>query len=506
MDKRTTAVLLLTAAVRLSFAATTPLFPDETYFWDWSRHLATGYFDHPPLIAWLIRAGTFLLGDTVLGVRLGPVVAGVIGTVLVVATARRLAGDRAALGAATVLAVMPLSAAGLMLATPDAGLFACIAAVVYCVVRALDCQVGSRSSLAWWSFAGLAQGLAFWTKYTAVLVPAGLAVALLSRVEWRSRLREPGPYIGTLVAIAVFLPVFVWNARHNWQSFTFQLQHGLSGSGGSILRHESEFIGSQLGLVSPILFAMMVVALWNPGGSGGTSASPLRLLSPVAWLVLSFFMLSATRRRPEANWPAVAYVPATLVLVSHARSRRWDRWLNAGIAVAGTMTLVTYVNTFVPILTIAARHDPAARASGWAELAQAVRSNSTSDSGIRYPPSAIRLFIAGNRYQEASELAFHLPGQPRTFSLNLGSRSNQYDFWPSFADRAAGGDTLIFVTDDLGSGLDPVVSALTPHFADVGHGRPVSLARRGDVTKHLRIWTLAGWRGTWPTPPLRSRP
>ena len=485
---------MATAAVRLSIAAVAPLFPDETYFWDWSRHLAPGYFDHPPLIAWLIRAGTFLLGDSVLGVRLGPVAAGVIGTVLVVATARRLAGDRAALVAAVVFAVMPLSAAGLVLATPDAGLFACIAAVVYCVTRALDCQVGSRSSLAWWSLAGLAQGLALCTKYTAVLVPAGLTVALLSRVEWRSRLREPGPYIGILVAIAVFLPVFVWNARHGWLSFTFQLQHGLSGSGGSILRHESEFIGSQLGLVSPILFAMMVVALWNPGGSDGTTASPLRLLSPVAWLVLGFFMFSATRRRPEANWPAVAYVPATLALVAHARSRRWDRWLNAGIAVAGTMTLVTYVNTFVPILPISARRDPVARASGWDDLAREVQAVTSSR------------FIAGNRYQEASELAFYLPGQPRTFSLNLGSRSNQYDFWPSFADRAARGDTLILVTDDLGSGVDPVVSALTPHFIDVGHGRPVSLARRGDVTKHLRIWTLTDWRGTWPAPLLRSRP
>ena len=86
-------------------------------------------------------------------------------------------------------------------------------------MRAIDCQAGSRSSLAWWSLAGLAQGLALWAKYTAVLVPVGLAVALLSRVEWRSRLREPGPYIGTLVAIAVFLPVFVWNARHGWASF-----------------------------------------------------------------------------------------------------------------------------------------------------------------------------------------------------------------------------------------------------------------------------------------------
>ena len=57
-----TAVVVIVVAwlVRLAFAARLPLFPDETYYWDWSRRLAGGYFDHPPMIALLIRAGTAL--------------------------------------------------------------------------------------------------------------------------------------------------------------------------------------------------------------------------------------------------------------------------------------------------------------------------------------------------------------------------------------------------------------------------------------------------------------
>lgn len=494
-------VLIATAIVRLAIAAVAPLFPDETYFWDWSRRLASGYFDHPPLVAWMIRAGTALFGDTALGVRFVPVVAGVVGTVFIAAAARRLSGDRAALVVAVVFAVMPLSAAGLVLAMPDAGLFASVAAVLYCVVRMLDQPAGSRASLAWWCLMGVAQGLAFWAKYTAVLVPAGLAIALLSRVDWRPRLREAGPYVAIVVASLVFLPVLVWNARHDWASFEFQLRHGLTNGGGSILQRESELVGGQLALASPILFVMMCLAIAH------AIASRLRphvasLFSLVAFFAFAFFVYSATKRRPEANWPAVAYVPAVLVLAAHTRSlhtqhtgsRRWDRWLTAGIAVAGAITLVMYVNIFVPILPVPARRDPAARASGWNDLAREVQAVPSSR------------FIAGNRYQEASELAFQLPGHPQTLSLNIDSRPNQYDLWPSFADRAARGDTLIFVADDRGDGVDPVVSALTPHFADVGHGRPVSLARRGDVVKFLRIWTLIGWRGTWPTPPLRSRP
>src|SRR5829696_9222630 len=61
---------------RLVVAALTPLFPDETYYWEFSRRLAGGYFDHPPAIAWLVHVGTAIFGDTPLGVRFGPVVAG----------------------------------------------------------------------------------------------------------------------------------------------------------------------------------------------------------------------------------------------------------------------------------------------------------------------------------------------------------------------------------------------------------------------------------------------
>src|SRR5665811_835674 len=71
-------VLAIAVAVRLAAAALMPLAPDETYYWEWSRHIAAGYLDHPPLIAFAIRLGTLVLGATPLGVRLGSVLAGAL--------------------------------------------------------------------------------------------------------------------------------------------------------------------------------------------------------------------------------------------------------------------------------------------------------------------------------------------------------------------------------------------------------------------------------------------
>src|SRR3954470_16115219 len=103
--ERAMLVVSVAALVRLVFAGIIPLFPDETYYWEWSRHLAAGYFDHPPAIAILIRLGTTLLapfglGATPLAVRLAPALAGIGGTIAMAATARRVGGDAAAFRAA----------------------------------------------------------------------------------------------------------------------------------------------------------------------------------------------------------------------------------------------------------------------------------------------------------------------------------------------------------------------------------------------------------------------
>jgi len=116
------AVVLTATLVRLVFAGLIPLLPVETYYWEWSRRPAPSYYDHPPGIAAVIAFGTALFGNTRIGVRFGAVLLGLVGSVAGIALTRRLGGGRAALVAALALIVMPMAAAGLLLATPDAPL------------------------------------------------------------------------------------------------------------------------------------------------------------------------------------------------------------------------------------------------------------------------------------------------------------------------------------------------------------------------------------------------
>src|SRR5690348_3560263 len=325
-------VTVVAALVRLFFAWWIPLFPDETYYWVWSRHLAGGYFDHPPMIAVLIRAGTLIGGVTALAVRLFPVIAGAVASFAAVGIARRIGGDKAACWAAIVFALMPLAASGLVLATPDAPLLATHAVTLYFVVRALQSPIRSRVSFLWWCAAGIALGLAFASKYTSIFLPVGLFIAVLLRPSLRARLAEPGPYVACVLATLVFLPVLHWNAAHDWISFRFQIQHGLGTPKGSALQRELELFGGQLGLVSPILFVLAADAVWRAARRPVTDAHfALAIVALASW---GFFVYSALRRPVEANWPAPSYVPAVALLAAVASSLTWDRWLRRGIVLA----------------------------------------------------------------------------------------------------------------------------------------------------------------------------
>jgi 4-amino-4-deoxy-L-arabinose transferase-like glycosyltransferase len=489
-SSRAVVVIAIAAALRLVFAALIPAFPDETYYWDWSRHLATGYFDHPPAIAWLIALGASL-SKTAFGIRFGPVLAGFVAALATIGTARRLGGNDAALRAAIIISVLPLAAAGLILATPDAPLLAAISVALYCVVRMLESAPRSRDSLVWWIAAGVAIGIAFWSKYTSIFFPLAVVLAVVIHPALRVRLREPGPYVAVIVATIVFLPVLYWNSQHEWISFVYQIRHGLEAPSGSALkrawRFEGDFFGGQAGLASPVLFIMLGIAVAR---SLSRRVDEKRfMLAVIALASFGFFVYSATRRRVEPNWPAPAYIPAVVLLATMPLGASAKKWLDAGILFAAVMSALIYVQGVVPVLPIKPSKDPIARAHGWADASRRVDSIAAATGGTTW--------LGGDRYQEASELAFHTAARP-TFAVNLAGRPNQYDLWPRFPDVARVGDNLVLLVDDDDGGVHGSVKSLMPFFASAVRSALVELRRGGAVIGTRRVWVLSRWRGQWP--------
>src|SRR4030088_1382072 len=211
--------ILALVGLRLIAAAFTALTFDEAYYWMWSTHFAGGYYDHPPMVAVVIRLGTMILGDTELGVRLVSILLALPMSWAVYGAAAILFGGQRVAATATILLNITLMAAdGTLIVTPDAPLLVASSFVLFYLAKILETGRG-----VWWLAAGAAVGAALLSKYTALFFGPAILIWLASVPELRRWLVSPWPYLGGLVALAVFSPVILWNADHHWVSFIKQI-------------------------------------------------------------------------------------------------------------------------------------------------------------------------------------------------------------------------------------------------------------------------------------------
>src|SRR5260370_31564595 len=139
LARNTSLTVVALVALRLVGATWTPLTFDEAYYWMWSKHLAFGYYDHPPGVALVIRLGTVIAGDTELGVRLVSILLALPMSFAVYRAAAILFGGRRVAATATILLNVPLMAAfGPLMVTPESALLVACSFIVVCLGRVPD--------------------------------------------------------------------------------------------------------------------------------------------------------------------------------------------------------------------------------------------------------------------------------------------------------------------------------------------------------------------------------
>ena len=242
--------------LRLVAAAWTPLTFDEAYYWMWSKHLAGGYYDHPPMVALVIRLGTMIAGDTELGVRLVSILLALPMSFAVYRAAEILFGGRRVAATATILLNVTLMAAvGTLIVTPDAPLLVASSFVLFFLAKVLETGRG-----AWWLAVGAAVGAALLSKYTALFFGPAILIWLVSVPRLRRWLISPWPYLGGLVALAIFSPVILWNADHQWVSFIKQI--GRARIEDFTPAFIAELIPTQIAFATPLVFILGAMGLY----------------------------------------------------------------------------------------------------------------------------------------------------------------------------------------------------------------------------------------------------
>lgn len=495
------ATLVFVAFLGAWMCATMPVFSQEAYYWTYAQHPALSYFDHPPMVAWLIWIGTTLFGDGAAGIRLGTWLCGVGTTWLCMRQIAAFGLDHRAqcLGGLLTIAV-PILAMTHVLANPDAPLVFFWALSTYCLWRARE------GGLRWWLFAGAAAGASLLSKYSAVFLAVGGATTLIVDPLMRRQLRRPALYLALATACLVFLPVVAWNVSNDFESFRFQTEERWSK--GSFGPHWLlQALLGQLVVFHPMLAILLPGALrWL--------AMRWRLDSRATWILAyglpmpAYLLISSMWIQVKINWLAPPFVTLAIGLVL------W--WNESRPALAATRAFRHFRWTLMaaPLLMVLApliRLVPAVRGSSWAgwdELAR--RAEHWEDEIDVQDGIEGNVFFFGADYRDSAQLGRCLrrlwdeegehqllPGQPDsgepTLAQNvLGQRALQFDHWESPAARI--GQHAIFVLPRPGQ-RDEMVAKATERFAKVEKVERVRVTYLWITVFEADIYVCHSYRG-----------
>ena len=350
---------------------------DEAYYTLWSRGLAPGYLDHPPMVALLIRASTALFGGSELGVRgLSLALVGALPALVALIAWRLFRSAETAALAVLMWIAAPLVIAGALFVTPDAPLV-----LFWTLGLAALVELWRTGKAGWLVAMGVALGLMLLSKFTAAFFAAGVALAFATTPSLRRWLRSPVSWLALALAAAIFSPFVLWNAGHGWA--TFMKQGGRAAAEAFAPYYLVEFLAAEILLMNPLVFAAFAAAVagvsWRAAVAPGSPDEARRILvSTIAPAAIYFFM-HALHDRVQGNWLAPLF-PACAVLAADwvARAGRTAGLsrLAAGAALwaaplALAVTFVAFVQALTGALPLVAA-DPTARLEGFRDLAREV--------------------------------------------------------------------------------------------------------------------------------------
>lgn len=373
-------------------AASLPLDADEAYYWMYSRQLAWGYFDHPPLIALLIRIGTGIVSGE-LGVRLlMPLLScGALLLLWDLLGRPRKQGDLILL--LLLFAAMPLLQIYAFVATPDAPLLFFSALFLRIFQRFIE-----RPGWRWAVGMGVVMAALLYSKYHGILL---IGLVTLSQIKL---LRQPYFYVAAGLGSLLFLPHLYWQYLHDFPSFRYHL----SGRNDPYeLKHTLNYLFNQVLIFSPLLFLLIVRSLWR-------QAVQTPLERALRWVIYGFwlfFLYTTFKGHVEPQWTVVLSLAFIIILYREGGEKpALRRWI---VRLAGASTALLVVARIFLIWPGADWRSPFQHPDWIPELAQHCQ------------PLPV---VFQNSYRRAALYEFYTQTPAYTFT-DMEYRDNQYDIW-----------------------------------------------------------------------------
>ena len=419
---------------------------DEAYQWLWSKHLALSYYSKPPGIALLQWFGTSLWGDTEFGVRFcSPLLAAIL-SVLVLRFMAREVGAKPAFVLLLITFAVPLLVVGSVLMTIDPPLVLCWMWSVVAGWRAVQPDGKTRD----WLIVGLAMGLGFLCKYTAMLQLVCWVIFFALHQSARIHLKKTGPWLALLVFGICTLPVLIWNSQHGWITVNHVTgDAGMHSAWQPTLNYFFEFTGAEFGLLNPIFFIAALWAMFVAWKRPAEKPMWLFLFCMSAPVFLGHWLFSF-HSRVQPNWIAAAVPPmlCLMVAVGSESKLRLKPWLIAGMMLGLIASAFLHDSGLLKHLAakLPGDKDPAHRLVGWRETAKLVE--------IERAKFDTNAFIIADHYGTTGLYSFYSEparvaaksATPLVYCVDSDQILNQFPFWDSYNYRQhRHGENAIYV-------------------------------------------------------------
>jgi len=375
----------------------TPIFSDTLYYWDWGRHLALGYYDDPPLIAYWLRLQTSLLGHSAYALQSLGLISTLLTGWIVYLTAYRLFNPRIAIKALALFELSNYVFTRLVLRTT----YDNPQILLWTWATYLWCRYLQTKKIRYLYWTALASGLLLLAKYIGILWIISLLLFIGLTPKTRRLFTNPHFYGSALLVVLLFSPVIFWNATHTWASFAYQLAHGTG-------NNSAWFYGTGIYLRDLLLNSHLVLLLISYGILHDRKVlkcnADLRWLSIVTFFPLLFFLFTSIRNPVDSNW-IIAYFSSAAILGAYYFEQWQLKKTYYGL-------LLIYIILIIHAI-IQLPSDP--------------RIMTARAANDYYVPEKDHWIIADD-YKTARFLAFYLQGQPAIYTL-CGKDQNQYQYW-----------------------------------------------------------------------------
>jgi 4-amino-4-deoxy-L-arabinose transferase-like glycosyltransferase len=511
-DKKILWLILIATAARIIIASSIGLGNDEVYYWTYAVYPQWNYFDHPPIVGWLIRLTTAnLLLHNELFVRIGAIISSAICTFIIYKTATIVQDHRTGWYAALLYTASIYGSiiAGTFI-LPDSPQMVFWLWSIFLLIKIVNLPVNDRQSGKLWLLFGMSSGLCIMCKVHGVFL--WFAVALYAIFINRNWLRNKNMYLAGVITLLIISPIVIWNIQNNFITYSY---HGsrvsLTDAGIQIDGFVRELAGSFF-YNNPINFVLIwssIIAFWR--GRLATNERNFRLLLCCGLPLISVLLMVSLFRETLPHWSGPGY--SCLIILAAARlasshknqSNRIPAILKSSLAFIAILSFVgiLIINYFPGTLSPQKAGDKTGDGDftldmyGWKKAGALIDSIYKRDVAQNAMPADAPIIV--NKWFPAAHIDFYIASKTgqQTYALGNLFDIHEYYWYNKYKTGIKrGGAAYFIVPSNLYKQED--VEQLKKSFDSVLSPEVIPVYRSGTIAKTYYVFRLKGYNSGFP--------